>query len=107
MNSTKCNLFHLENNYLRHIISTESVRTEPGKFSAVESNSLSSDVQQLGSFLQLCPCYKNFLKGFSNITKTLHNLTGVYQKFLWIKECDIIFEKLKDALTSSSVLTYL
>ncbi|GFU85611.1 retrovirus-related Pol polyprotein from transposon 297 [Trichonephila clavipes] len=106
LNPSKCKFFQKEVNYLGHIISTEGVRTDPEKVSAVKNWKRPENLRELRSFLGLCTYYRKFVKGFSNIARPLHKLTESKQKFQWTKECEDSFLQLKEALTSSSILIY-
>ncbi|GFW23154.1 retrovirus-related Pol polyprotein from transposon 412 [Trichonephila clavipes] len=64
------------------------------------------DVHQLRSFLGLCTYYREFVKNFLTIARPLHKLTKAKQKFIWTIDCNNVFNKLKDALTSAPILVY-
>ncbi|GFR27213.1 retrovirus-related Pol polyprotein from transposon opus [Trichonephila clavata] len=106
LSPSKCHLFRREVTYLGHIIWAEGVRTDPDKISAVKNWKSPTDVYQLRSFLGLCTYYRKFVKDFSTIARPLHKLTEAKQKFIWTNECNNAFNKLKDALTSSTILAY-
>ncbi|GFW35995.1 hypothetical protein TNCV_4928591 [Trichonephila clavipes] len=106
LSPSKCHLFLREVTYLGHIISEEGVRTDPDKISAVKDWNCPTDVHQLRSFLGLCTYYRKFVKNFSTIARPLHKLTEEKQKFIWTVDCNNAFNKLKDALTSASILAY-
>ncbi|GFU05307.1 retrovirus-related Pol polyprotein from transposon 412 [Trichonephila clavipes] len=106
LNPSKCKFFQKEVNYLGHIISAEGVRTDPEKVSAVKNWKRPENLRELRSFLGLCTYYRKFVKGFSNIARSLHKLTESKQKFQWTKECEDSFLQLKEALTSSPILIY-
>lgn len=44
------------------------------------------------------------MKGFASISKPMTQLTGKNVKFVWSKECEKSFQKLKERLTESPVL---
>jgi hypothetical protein len=48
--------------------------------------------------------YRRFIKGFSKIAKPMTALLEKNAKFVWSKECQASFDKLKKRLTSSPVL---
>ncbi|GFX37059.1 retrovirus-related Pol polyprotein from transposon 17.6 [Trichonephila clavipes] len=106
LSPSKCHLFRREVTYLGHIISAEGVRTDPDKISAVKDWYCPTDIHQLRSLLGLCTYYRKFVKNFSTIARPLHKLTEAKQKFIWTVDCNNAFNKLKDALTSSSILAY-
>ena len=55
-------------------------------------------------FLGLCSYYCRFVKDFAEVASPLHALTGKYVRFQWNDECQMAFDRLKAALTSSPIL---
>ncbi|GFT28008.1 retrovirus-related Pol polyprotein from transposon opus [Nephila pilipes] len=106
LNPAKCNLFRREVSYLGYIISAEGVRTDPRKVAAVKEWSQPRNVHELRSFLGLCTYYRRFVKGVSLIARPLHRLTDHKRPFVWSEECEVAFTSLKEALTSSPILSY-
>ncbi|GFT18384.1 retrovirus-related Pol polyprotein from transposon opus [Nephila pilipes] len=107
LNPAKCNFFPLEVSYLGHIISAEGVRTDPRKVAAVKEWSKPRNVHELRSFLGLCTYYRRFIKGFSLIVRPFHRWTEHKRPFVWSEECEVAFTSLKEALTSTPILSYL
>ncbi|GFV78937.1 retrovirus-related Pol polyprotein from transposon 17.6 [Trichonephila clavipes] len=103
---SKCLQLQREVTYLGHIISVEDVQADPDKISAVKDWNCPTDVHQLRSFLGLCPYYRKFVKNFSTMSRPLHKLTEAKQKFIWTRDCNNAFNKLKDAQTYAPVLAY-
>ncbi|GBM73773.1 Retrovirus-related Pol polyprotein from transposon 297 [Araneus ventricosus] len=102
----KCRFFQKEVTYLGHVISAEGVKTDPEKIKAVVYWSRPETVHYLRSFLGLCTYYRCFVKNFSTIARPLHKLTEAKSNFNWTEECEKLFNSLKQALTSSPILTY-
>ncbi|GBO20553.1 Retrovirus-related Pol polyprotein from transposon 297 [Araneus ventricosus] len=84
----------------------EGVKTGPGKIKAVVDWPRTETVHDLRSFLRLCTYYRRFVKKFSTIARPLHKLTEAKSNFNWTEECEKSFNILKQALTSSPILTY-
>ena len=63
------------------------------------------NVQELRSFLGLASYYRRFVKGFAEIAAPLHRLL---QKgaFIWLEDCALAFNSLKQKLLSAPVLGY-
>ncbi|GBM73447.1 Transposon Ty3-G Gag-Pol polyprotein [Araneus ventricosus] len=102
----KCRFFQKEVTYLGHVISAEGVKTDPGKIKAVVDWPRPDKIHDLRSFLGLCTYYRRFVKNFSTIARPLHKLTEAKSNFNWTDECEKSFNSLKQALTSSPILTY-
>ncbi|GBL98487.1 Retrovirus-related Pol polyprotein from transposon 297 [Araneus ventricosus] len=102
----KCMVFQKEVTYLGHVISAEGVKTHQGKIRAVVYWPRPETVHDLRSFLGLCTYYRRFVKNFSTIARPLHKLTEAKSNFSWTEECEKSFNSLKQALTSSPILTY-
>ncbi|GBL63530.1 Transposon Ty3-I Gag-Pol polyprotein [Araneus ventricosus] len=92
--------------YLGHVISAEGVKTDPEKIKAVVEWPRPETVHDLRSSLGLCTYYRRFVKNFSTIARPLHKLTEAKSNFNWTDECEKSFNSLKQALTSSPILTY-
>jgi len=92
--------------YLGHIISKEGVTTDPEKIIAVKDWLIPHTKKQLRSFLGFCSYYRKFVKRFSSLAKPLYVLTENQVKFVWGKECQSAFEKLKSMLSSPPVLSF-
>ncbi|GFU58811.1 retrovirus-related Pol polyprotein from transposon 412 [Nephila pilipes] len=63
-------------------------------------------MNELRSFLGLCTYYRRFVKGFSLIARLLHWSTEHKRPFVWSEECEVAFTSLKEALTSTPILSY-
>ncbi|GBO18284.1 Retrovirus-related Pol polyprotein from transposon 297 [Araneus ventricosus] len=102
----KCRFFQKEVTYLGHVISAEGVKTDPGKIKAVVDWPRPETVHDVRSFLGLFTYYRRFVKNFFTIARPLHKLTEAKSNFNWTEECEKSFNSLKQALTSSPILTY-
>ncbi|GBO03604.1 Retrovirus-related Pol polyprotein from transposon 297 [Araneus ventricosus] len=100
----KCRFFQKEVTYLRHVISA-GVKTDPDKIKAVVDWPRPETIHDLRSFLGLCTHYRRFVKNFSTIARPLHKLTEAKSNFNWTEEFEKSFNGLKQALTSSPILT--
>ncbi|GBL80842.1 Retrovirus-related Pol polyprotein from transposon 297, partial [Araneus ventricosus] len=106
LNPKKCRFFQREVAYLGHVISAEGVKTDSEKIKAVVDWPRPDKIHDLRSFLGLCTYYRRFVKNFSTIARPLHKLTEAKSNFNWTDECEKSFNSLKQALTSSPILTY-
>ncbi|GBN69125.1 Retrovirus-related Pol polyprotein from transposon opus [Araneus ventricosus] len=85
----------------------KELKTDLEKIKAVVDWPRPDTIHDLRSFLGLCTYYRCFVKNFSTIAKPLHKLTEAKSNFNWTDECEKSFNSLKQALTSSPILTYL
>jgi len=103
-NLDKC-LFHVrEIEFLGHIISGFSIRTDPKKIEAVKNWPVPHSIKQVQSFIGFCNYYRRFIKNFSLIASPLFRLIRKDTKFEWTDESNKAFETLKGHLTSTPVL---
>ena len=73
---SKCALAQTKVTYLGFVVSSEGVRTDARKVSAVREFPVPANVTQLRSFLGLASYYRQFIEGYATIAKPLHSLTG-------------------------------
>ncbi|GFT29471.1 retrovirus-related Pol polyprotein from transposon 297, partial [Nephila pilipes] len=97
----KCKFFRKEVSYLGHVISSEGVKTDPGKIKAVVDWPHPEAVHEFLSFLGLCTYYRRFVRNFSTIARPLYKLTEAKSNFNWTEDCQKYFNSLKQALTTS------
>ena len=103
---TKCKLAQRSVEYLGHIVSEEGVRTDPKKLQAVSEYPTPADVKSLRSFLGLASYYRRFIPNFAKVAGPLHALTKKDVEYVWTPQCQEVFRKLKELLTSSPVLVF-
>ena len=65
-----------------------------------------SKVHEVRSFLGICLYYRPFIKSFAEIARPLHKLTDKSREFIWNDECQASFDKLKQMLILSPILSY-
>jgi len=64
----------------------------------------SQNKKQIWSFLGFCSYYRKFIKDFFLVVKSLYVLTENQIKFIWTKQCQEAFDKLKQTLTATTLL---
>lgn len=101
----KCDLFKKKVSYLRHVVTTEGIRVDPGKIEAIREWPVPVNVTQLRSFLGLCSYYCKFIYDFAKLARPLNALTE-NKTFFWTMECNDAFQGLKSKLMKSPVLSY-
>jgi RNase H-like domain found in reverse transcriptase len=88
------------------IVSTDSVRMDPAKITAITNWEPPSNMKDIQAFLGFANFYRRFIDSFSRIIRLLITLTRKGVRFFWSPACQIAFEVLKDAFTSALILRY-
>ena len=102
----KCAFFQREVQYLGHIISREGVETDPQKTEKVKSWPTPTSMKEVQQILGFTSYYYHFIKGFSEVARSLHSLTERGGVFRWSSECQHTFDLLRERLTTVPVLVY-
>eukprot|EP00253_Pinus_taeda_P020236 PITA_20236 len=87
----------IEVHYLGHIVSKDGIKVDPKKIRAIMEWEAPKNVDEVRSF-------RRFIKKFSHIAYPITSLQRKGKKFKWTKECEAIFEQLKQLLTHAPVL---
>ncbi|KAA3461658.1 RNA-directed DNA polymerase-like protein [Gossypium australe] len=90
--------------FFGHIVSTEGIRVDPSKISAVVDYKPPRNVSEVRSFLGLASYYRRFVKRSSMIATSMARLLEKDVKFELFEKCQQSFEKLKALLTDAPVL---
>ena len=72
----KCHICMSEVAYLGHVFSSEGMKPDPQKISAVKVWNTPTDVSGLRSFLGLASYYRQYIQRFKDIAAPLHHLTS-------------------------------
>jgi hypothetical protein len=90
--------------YLGYVVGRGQVAPVEAKIGSIIEYPVPSNRKSLMRFLGMAGYYRKFCKNFSDITTPLTNLLKKNQKFIWSKECDDAFAKVKSILCSEPVL---
>ncbi|KAL3969328.1 DNA (cytosine-5)-methyltransferase 3B [Sarotherodon galilaeus] len=102
----KCDFFQSSVEYLGHVIDANGLHTAPSKITAIMDAPPPQNVSQLKSFLGLLNYYGRFIPNLASLLKPLHNLLRKEEAWKWTASCQEAFQKAKDSLTASEVLTH-
>ncbi|XP_073273292.1 uncharacterized mitochondrial protein AtMg00860-like [Primulina huaijiensis] len=101
---SKCEFWLEKVSFLGHFISGKGLEVDPPKIEAISRWKQPINITEIKSFLGLAGYYRRFIKDFVKIAVLLTQLTRKDNPFLWNDECEKIFCKLKEMLTSAPVL---
>jgi hypothetical protein len=106
---SKCDFFKHEVKFLGSVVGQEGIKVDPEKIRAINEWPVPKSVSEVRSFLGLAGFYRKFIQHFSELAAPITDLTkkppddGPH-KFAWSPLAQQAFEKLKQALSSTSVL---
>ena len=103
LSPSKCSFLKTEVQYLGHKISEKGISTDPKKIQSIIEWPKPNCVNEVHSFVGLCSYYRSYIQNFTNIVEPLQKIIAS-KKFLWEKEQDESFIRLKIALTNAPVL---
>src|SRR6266508_3554442 len=110
MKPKKCRFTQKELRFLGHIISAEGIRTDPDKIAKMVTMSPPTNLKELRSRLGLFSYYQQFVKGFSDITRPMYELTreknGKVVPFEWMAIRQKAFETIKAKLATASAVAH-
>ena len=102
----KCSFFKKHIQYLGHLISDEGIQPLPEKLESIAKMPVPQNAKQVKQFLGLVGYYRKFVPRFSDIARSLTQLTRKYEGFNWTTECNKCFHMLKDYLQEAPILRY-
>ena len=111
MKPKKCKFAQKELRFLEHIISAEGIRTDLDKIAKMVTLSPLTNLKELRSRLSLFSYYRQYIKGFSDITRPMYELTreenGKAVPFEWTAARQKAFEVIKAKLATAPVVAHL
>ena len=102
----KTKLFHRSIKLLGHVISSEGIRVDDNKISAITSIAPPTNKTEIRAFLGITAFYRRFVPNYAKMALPLINLLKKNVPFLFDEKCDQAFRALKTVLTSAPVLKY-
>ncbi|CAM8876575.1 unnamed protein product [Rhodiola kirilowii] len=101
---SKCDIARESLTYLGHIISRDGVAVDPEKIIAIQQWPLPRTIKQLRGFLGLTGYYRRFIRNYANMAAPLTSLLRK-DAYVWSPEATVAFNTLRQALSSTPVLT--
>ena len=100
----KCEFDKSETTFLGYVISKEGLKMDTEKVKAILDWPAPTNVKEVQSFIGLCNYYRLFIKDFAKIANPIHKLTRKNVPFVWGKDQQKAFDKLKHLFTSAPIL---
>ncbi len=104
LNLSKCSIGQRKVKFLKHIVSEEGFRPDPGNVEAIVNMKPPTNVKETRRFLEMAGSYRKHIDHFSHLAAPLTDLTRKNQPFRWMADCQRAFEDLKDKLVTSPIL---
>ncbi|EYC11418.1 hypothetical protein Y032_0050g1903 [Ancylostoma ceylanicum] len=104
LKAKKCVLLQTSVTFLGHIIDVEGVHTDPAKVDAITKFPVPTNEKELRRFLGMASFYRKFCLGFSKEAGCLFSMTSTKKRWMWGKEQQEAFEKIKKMISSAPVL---
>ena len=88
------------------VFSSTGVSPDPAKVKAIHEAQPPTSASGVRSFLGMATYCAKFIPNFSDITMPLRELTKKNSHFVWEEQQQQAFQKIKDLLTSTTVMAY-
>src|SRR6266540_4167254 len=106
----KCEFVKKKLKFLGHVISRERIRIDPKKIEKMVNIGPSKNLKELRSRLGLFFFYRQYIKGFSNITKPMYELIQMenrkYVPFVWNNKRQKAFDEIKRRMTMAPIVAH-
>ena len=106
MKREKCDFFKKHIQYLGHLIAEDGFTPLPEKLESIQNMPKPKTPKEVKQFLGLIGYYRKFVPRFSDIVRSLTNLTRHDTEFMWTEKCDKAFKHLKELLMQHLILRY-
>ena len=101
---TKCTFDQTLVEYLGLVVKDREIHMDLTKLTAVRDWEPPKSIKAVRSLIGFCNFYRKFIPNFSTLTQPLHDLTKQGMVFLWKKEQDNVFIRLKEIFLSAPVI---
>ena len=105
-NPDKCVFGVQEVSYFGHILSSDGIKPDPEKVKAIEKMAAPACKSELETILGMVNYLTKFAPNLAEVTHPLRSLLKKDVEFSWDRPQQQAFEKVKEIITQSPVLTY-
>ena len=106
LNKSKCKFFQKEIKFLGHIINNVGLRKDPEKTKAILEAPRPTSTDELRAFIGTVSYHGRFLKNMSTMLSPLYQLLKKNVQFEWSSECEVSFQRIKQAIASDKTLVH-
>lgn len=106
LSSNKCEFFMKQIKYLEQIIDENGRRPEPERAEAIKNMPPPNNITNLQAFLGLANYYSIYIPKMYDLRALLNDLLKKGEKWIWSKECEDAFQKIKSCLVSDLLLAH-
>ena len=106
MKREKCDFFKKQIQYLGHLITEEGFTPLPEKLESIRKMPRPKSAKEVKQFLGLIGYYRKFVPRFSDLARSLTNLTRHEVEFVWSEKCEKSFNHLRELLMQHPILRY-
>jgi hypothetical protein len=106
LNLKKCIFFSSFGVLLGNIVCKHGLLVDPSKISIIVDLPSPTLVRQLRTTLGHTGYYRNFIKGYAQITTPMEKQLNNDSKFQWTKECQQSFDTLKQKMVTAPILFF-
>ena len=106
MKREKCDFFKRHIQYLGHLIAEDGFTRLPEKLESIRNMPRPKTPKEVKQFLGLIGYYRKFVPRFSDIARSLTNLTRHDTEFAWSEKCNKAFKHLKELLMQHPIVRY-
>ncbi len=106
----KCDFIKKELKFLEHIISRKGIKIDFEKIKKMINIGSSKNLKELRLRLDLFSFYRQYIKGFFNITRLMYKLTQIenekYVPFVWNDKKQKAFDNIKKRMIMAPIVAY-
>ncbi|XP_052806251.1 uncharacterized protein K02A2.6-like [Mya arenaria] len=106
LNKQKCEFNKSEITFFGVVFNGSGISADPLKVEAIRKMEQPTNVSEIRSFLGMTAYCSRFIKEYATITEPLRRLTRNETPWSWEREQENAFEKLKQDLSSDTVMVY-
>ena len=107
LKASKCHFIQEQVTYLGHIISSEGIKPDNAKLTAVTTYPTPQNTKEVKQFMDISNYYRCFIPAYAHIAEPLHRLLRKSPKtFQWTEQCEASFNTLKSKLTIPPILAF-